>query len=449
VSLSSRNGFYILLTLLIVFLSLHPITVMGASSSDSENRPVAPAGLRIGGPEPGPVPNGLLAPDDLVYQGSFRLPEKVEGGSGFGYGGHNIAFNPSGDPGGATDGYPGSLYISGHVHDQLVAEVSIPKPVISPTKDVTELSVASALQPFTDVTGGMRDFAQIEYGPTKSENSSGQGFKLGGMLFLDAGDGMKLYWTVFEYYNVSDNRYPSHGYSTLMAGSPPDPKGLWYLENYHPQMTAGYIFDAPEPFANGYFAGKRLISGLQVSQGIATSSKGPAMFAFAPWQHATLPPEHEAHLDAIPLLYYPTLEQHAPDYKACDAWRGGAWPVSGDKQAVLIVGRKSLGEVFYGNGRPTDCSPYKGYHCTPYEPQILFYDPADLAAVARGEREPWSVVPYYTWNPQEHVWPTCEGSLSGIAIDHQNKLLYLLQPRADRVTNQYEPRPLVHVFRVR
>ena len=171
------------------------------------------------------------------------------------------------------------------------------------------------------------------------------------------------------------------------------------------------------------------------------------MFAYAPWQHSIQPPQQDAHLDTLPLVYY-TFEQPAPNNTKCDRWRGGTWSVSGDKHAVLIAGRQSLGEVYYGPGRPGDCSQAKGYHCTPYEPQILFYDPADLAAVARGELEPWRVVPYRIWRPQEHLWSTCDGYLNGIAFDHQHKILYLLQYGADRVTNTYESYPLIHVFRV-
>ena len=71
-----------------------------------------------------------------------------------------MTFNPAGDPSGADDGHPGSLYVMGHprlAYGELpdgsqVAEVSIPAPVIADS--VAELGQATFVQGFADVAAG-------------------------------------------------------------------------------------------------------------------------------------------------------------------------------------------------------------------------------------------------------------------------------------------------------
>ena len=87
---------------------------------------------------PAPAP-GLLQPADFEYLGAFRLPIGGERPLTFAYGGNAMTFNPDGDPSGAGDGFPGSLFITGHdrlAYGELpdgsqVAELDIPIPVIS------------------------------------------------------------------------------------------------------------------------------------------------------------------------------------------------------------------------------------------------------------------------------------------------------------------------------
>ena len=85
-----------------------------------------------------PTPAGtdtsrLIMPTNLEYRGAFKLPTTPSGTSTFTYVSGAMTFYPKGDPGGAKDGQPGSLFAAGHVSQQNVAEVDIPKPVISKT----------------------------------------------------------------------------------------------------------------------------------------------------------------------------------------------------------------------------------------------------------------------------------------------------------------------------
>ncbi len=379
-----------------------------------------------------------LNEDDFEYLGAFRLPEESSGDSTFGWGGSVMAFNPDGDGDGSNDGFPGSLFIVGHDYQQMVAEVDIPIPKDQRDLDLSELNEASYLQSFTDVTEGMAESLD-----------GGNGFRFSGLGYLDG----RLYWTARKYYNVDGSDDLSHGmsnsdFSNLNA------QGLWRLDGYHSSMTAGYIFTVPEYFADVYLAGKRLISGLFTQQGVSYTSQGPAMFAYEVLENGNAP-ENGASLDAQALVYYPySIEggtelnpsSNFPDYQIPDAWNAAAWVNTDDAHAVLVVGARSMGETYYGDARPDDCTIYKGYHGEPYEPRFLFYDPADLAKVAQGEMQPDEVIPYLEFNPEEYLHESCEWNLTGAVYDEENQLFYVMQ--RDAYTPDYDPMPLIYVFKV-
>ena len=78
----------------------------------------------------------------------------------------------------------------------------------------------------------------------------------------------------------------------------------------------------------------------------------------------------------------------------------------------------------------------------------MFYDPADLARAAAGEIELWEVAPYRTWDPTEHLIPSCEWELSSISFDAEAGLIYVVQLAADLSQSEFSPIPVVHVFRL-
>jgi hypothetical protein len=101
-------------------------------------------------PELEVVDSALLHPDDLVYLGAFRLPPG-QAESAWDWGGAALTFYPDGDPQGDEDGFPGSLFGTGHDWTQMVSEVSIPAPVLSASKQLSELPTAVTLQDFADL----------------------------------------------------------------------------------------------------------------------------------------------------------------------------------------------------------------------------------------------------------------------------------------------------------
>ena len=93
-----------------------------------------------------------IQPDDLVYQGAFRLPDGPDEYA-WGWSGQGLTYCPKGDPNGPADGHPGSLFGVGHDWNQYVSEIAIPKPVISKAKNAAELDTAKTLQKFQDIKG--------------------------------------------------------------------------------------------------------------------------------------------------------------------------------------------------------------------------------------------------------------------------------------------------------
>ncbi|MCK5920021.1 MAG: hypothetical protein KAG66_03720, partial [Methylococcales bacterium] len=211
---------------------------------------------------------------------------------------------------------------------------------------------------------------------------------------------------------------------------------------FHNARTSNYLFQAPAGFANENLGGRSLLAGNHRSAGAFGGSQGPTLYATAPWQDGN-PPAAGQELAAQALLYYPTnndctandFTQCAfPGYRANDDWGGGAWVESGEKTAVLIFGRKGLGDNCYGipgeECGASLCTTNKGWHSDPYEPQILFYDPQVLADVAAGNKNPWEVVPYAVLRPLQEVFSSDCAIFGSVAYDVVNQLVYVTERSA-------------------
>jgi hypothetical protein len=90
-----------------------------------------------------------------------------------------MTYYSDGNPQGADDGYPGSIFAVGHDHHQYVSEINIPVPVVSPGKNLDELNTATTLQEFQDITGEMFGYLEIPraglaYLPAQEGQTSGK-----------------------------------------------------------------------------------------------------------------------------------------------------------------------------------------------------------------------------------------------------------------------------------
>ena len=146
-------------------------------------------------------------------------------------------------------------------------------------------------------------------------------------------------------------------------------------------------------------------------------------------------------------------------YHHSDEWSGAAWLTAGDRAAVVFAGTKGLGDCWYGFADGTvwpDDPPYPPIPDPPYDQRgwwsdrfaarLLFYDPADLAAVADGKMAAHAPQPYATLDIDQHLFRNRQEwqkeRLGAAAYDRPHGLLYILELFADGDA------PLVHVWRV-
>ena len=420
-----------------------PTVVAGAtptptppSISGSDETPAAPTEPGSTPPPP-PSSGGLVQPADLAYLGAFAYPA----GDEWAYSARALAYYPGGDPG-SSDGYPGSLYATGFDEDDFVGECAIPEPVVSDNFD--DLPQAVTLRPLADITGGWINNCTYNDDCIYRE--------VDGLTYLP--DVAKIAWNLRDWYNVTDYDQDSLGWSALdLTGA----QGVWHIGDrpsdddlFHNAKTCNYLFLAPQSLADENLGGRSLIAGNQREAGALGGSQGPTLYALAPWTDGS-PPTSGQNLDALALLYYPEnvecvwegegdINEHPapgvcdfPDYRGADHWNGGAWVQGGDKSAVLIFGRKGLGDNCYGSTETCGadpCAPSSGYHAYPYQPQILFYDPQELVEAQAGIKEPWEVLPYEVYVPTDEVFGGECATLGAAAYDRERGLLYVTEREA-------------------
>ncbi len=393
---------------------------------------------------PESLPTERLQPSDLVYRGAFRLPDSpgTPDDVGWEWGGSAMTYYPNGDPAGDADGYPGSLFGAGHDQTQYLSEISIPVPIISAAKDVNELNTAVSLQPFSNIRGSLYDHLDWEMPRVGLAYLPQQGSQTTDKLYFS--------WAMHAPGNDTDAG-ATHGWCELDLAAP-QTAGIWQVGGYVKYVTSDYMFDIPQVWADTYTPGQYLATGRYRDGG--QGAQGPALFAIGPWNEGN-PPLPDSTIAATPLLLYDDVTAANPltmdDYHHSDEWSGGVWLTVGEKTAVIFVGTKGQGENWYGCADGTDQPPWpddcnRGWWSTSFVGQILFYDPADFAAVAQDSMEPSAPQPYATLDIDSylyHIQSTQEWfHVGATAFDRQRGLLYLFEPHGDG------DKPLVHVWQV-
>jgi hypothetical protein len=369
-----------------------------------------------------------------------------------------MTYYPDGDPRGPDDGYPGSLFAVGHDHQQYVSEITIPTPVVSKGKNVADLHTAQTLQPFHDIRNGF--YGELEIPRAGLEYLPAQGNQRAGKLHFAWGQH-------FEF-----DRAPSHGWCELDL-SAPRPAGPWRLRDLTNYVTNDYLFEIPAQWAAANTPGLRLATG-RFRDG-TWGGLGPALVAYGPWTEGNPPPPKAVLKNVRPLLLY---GESTPDvaeistspgrrmrsFKESDEWSGGAWLTAGDKSAVVILGTKAVGKCWYGfangvvyptSGDPDEAVPdvppwpydARGWWSEDIRAQMIFYNPDDLAAVARGEMKTWEPQPYASLDIDKCLFdPGFDHErqkrylLGAAAFDRARGMLYVVERRAD------EEKSLIHVF---
>lgn len=429
-----------------------------------------------------------LPASDFHYLGAFRLPDAGERPQTFEYAGNGMTFYPAGDPGGAADGFPGSLILTGHERipgdvpagDQL-AEVSIPAPFKS--KDLDKLKHASQLKGFTDTLA--RTFPAMQELPTV------------GLAYLDRpATGPRIHVTFGQHFEPEPPE-PTHAmFDTSLAAS--SVQGPWFIDDAGFYSITGYLFEIPQDWADKHVGGYPLATGRFRDGG--WSGMGPSLFAYRPWDAATgRPPAKASQLKAVPLLLYRSsreteeIKGALAGYQHPDEWEGAAWLTTrSGKSAVLFAGTKAIGaRYWYGFVNPAgadkpcvwqeivgqfpacrmadgrecpaaelkECDGHdyaRGWWSSAFEAQFILYDPADLAAVAAGRMKPDQPQPYAHLGIDADLRLSVDPSIADwvgsgaqrrqrvgpVAYDRQNQLLYVAELFGDGA------KPLIHVWRI-
>lgn len=343
----------------------------------------------------------LVQKANMVHVGSFRVPNTS--GNGFNYGGGALAYNPANN----------SLFISGHVHDNHTAEISIPG----------TSGTASIIQGLSDSLAG-------RIGQIGSDQK-----RIGGNLVYKN----RLYVTAFLYYDGSGSQSRSH-FSRPLSLTGGSVNGPLQAGPKNAGFYSGYMGHVP-PEWQSRLGGPALTGNCCLSI-ISRTSYGPAAFAFDP----------ENIGNAQALVWYDGDHQTVGVYGASGVHPvfNGTTRITGivfpeGTASVLFVGMTGVGNYCYGEGAQCGdpSSNSKGEHAYPYKGYVWAYDANDLEDVRRGSRQPWQVVPYATWelNEMGNI-NTNDFGVGGAAYDPSTGRIYVSKKFGDG------ERPVIYVYEV-
>ena len=388
-------------------------------SRPAEEAPVsAPTTQPAPTPAPAPAPAAnsgqLVTENDLSYEGSFRVPY----GDGttestLAWGGAGLGYNPAND----------SLFITGHSHHQLTAEITVP--ALGQSSTPANLPQASFIQRPEDGTDGKL--------PTIAEPNEFSFGRIGGYLV----DGDDLIISGYHFYDAADQQVRSHLLTDTSLGGASDFVSL--TDEVQPRWLGGAMTHIPTEWQDD-FGGNTFIGGLSGISIASNSSVGPSAATFT---RDSLLGSDPAEL----VLGYPLSQPLAAPETQNDVWnltsetRGIVFPEG--TSSVLYFGTHGIGEYCYGTG--ADCGdpvrPYQGTHAYPYRYQVWAYNAADLATVYSGDASPESPQPYDVWGLTLPFAPTTT-DLGGTTYDPATGRIFISQGFADG------DNPVIHVYTV-
>lgn len=370
----------------------------GSEGNSGGQAPTGPSG------DPALLP--LLAREQISYLGSFTLPAQDANGRPLGYGGHALSVNPAGN----------SLFFGGHDWYQELCEVGIPSTI--------GIGAGTIVRGCTDVTEGML------------AGAGNYNVKLGGTLVYNG----RLIVSAYEYYDADGSQVNTHGVSGTNLAATADFRG-WYplAAAAAPRSMGGYMTVIPEEWRP--HLGGPALTGLCCVSILSTTSAGPAATVFDPDDVGVKSP-----IPGSTLLHYPLGNATTHDgtesnaiFVQSDAVVGIAFPAG--SRSVLFFGRNGNGAYCYGTGAdchdPVDGS--KGTHAYPYVHQVWAYDAMELLAVKSGQKQPWQVRPYATWQLPE-MDSGGSATIRGAAYDPATRRVY--------ITEGFGDAPVVHVYRI-
>jgi len=371
--------------------------------------------------------------------GTFALPMAQEGDYRFGY--------SSGVHAQLTNG---NLLVVGHPYYFRQAEVQLPFPL-----DGRE---GTRVGEWIDITKGMLPDGWVEGGPD---------YFVGGMLDV----GSRIHFTKYQWYNGAGVDWQTQGYYEGAYDGSGTATGMWTVDNpyAHHSRAGGYMSPPSHTVReDGYV----YLAGLQGTSGAALGRWGPNLFAIDPT------PSNNA-VRAATLICHDSEARQAPDVAASNAtsawWVANSptneqwwiankatdaeWIETETHHGVLYFVYRGLGHTWYGlpDAGPGHPDPYvdgSGYHAEGWALQAWIYDPDDVMAVYRGERDPWSLAPAEAVLLTERLPgatnETHYSFITGIArtdlkVSRMNRRLVILQ-EDEHPANEWERTPKGYVI---
>ena len=374
----------------------------------------------------GPGSSIRLQKGHLVYTGAFRLPDGDTGLAGFLGGGSAMSF----------DAENHTLWMTGQ-SAQLLAEVNIPDIRTGTSRDA--LATASLRTPFRDVLRGKLDDLQ------------GTEAKLLGGTLPWLGDLIVSGYLYFEHGNERRSHFRVRG-STVTGPTQVGNAGAGFVSAW---MTA------IPPEWRGPLGGPAL-TGQGSIPIISRTSSGPAASVFNPSDIGVRSPVPATEVVGYPMGHQTlgTADSNGTLYSSTQYMAGMVFP-AGTRSVLFFAGRKALGKFCYGPGTTNQSlhlTPYpgapqtedwcfdpvnfdKGTHGYPYAHFVYAYDANDLVAVRNGQKQPWEVEPYATWQ-FDLPFQYAQRVIAGVAYDPETKRVFLTAANGDG------DKPLVHVFTI-
>lgn len=403
---------------LINLLSLGIIGSSGHTAVSTVSVSVPPAPAEPGpGPGPGPVDPvpvaaGLLRPEDLTFEGFFRVPTGLIGDVDYAtlaYGGAAMASRE-------VDGQR-HFFFTGHRYaNDPVVEVAAPD-ALGLTPDTAP--VATVVRYWGDIYGGTKTTADEPDGSVPNANWTE------GLLWDESGQ--RLFWSYGNWYAASHANNPVLGATQLGADGSVSVQGPWRTTSDSQQTRSFALFLSD---ALSAATGATIGLGGKMQSINASASWGPDLHVIAS-PDSDLP--SGAVLVADPLMNHPLapLDQRSPrepDYQVALDFDGsvdaagtqppvdgvGFWTEldettgatfvhtgAGDRAALVYSGGQAYGLIWYGpdlehgvaDGRGYDG---KGNHAEHYRPMLWFVSESDLSESATGQVNPSDVNPYQT-----------------------------------------------------
>ena len=439
-------------------------------SSGSAQSPAPPQNVRIASGR------AALTASDLSYLGLFIMPD---------------------DPGGARFGFSNGALTARRVNGELRFFIAGALPNGDPVYEISypgygpNLAAApraSLIRNWGDVYQGKRVVG------SGTDNLTVRGLHW-------AND--QLYWTYGDKYNVSSQWDPSVGATVLNANGSMVTYGPWRTQE-HSQKSRGYMVTVPSWFTQ-YVNGATWAVGAPITSGNASSPWGAMLAAgtlpgngtpadVVKAAHSTIATrrliyhdiEHKQRRDSnYKFCNYNvqydraqggTTRPGTPEFNSIDIISAAAWVDTPTKSGVCFFGQLSTtipGFPYADGDTVTHC--WYGPNVCPHGqvasgiwegtgdttatsvPCLWIYDPTNLQRVAQGKADPSAIDP--AGPTQLHTFrgsqiPGNAGYqqlyiFGGAYFDPSTNLLFVSEIMADRLSNGYEPRPVIHVFGIR